>query len=64
LVLAIASLVLLANYLATYIVFVASLVTLALIVPLEERELRTRFGSAYDDYAARVPSFIPKWSRG
>ncbi len=28
-------------------------------VQLEERELRARFGSAYDDYCRRVPRFLP-----
>ena len=26
----------------------------------EERELRARFGAAFDDYAARVPLFLPR----
>jgi len=30
-----------------------------LAVLAEERELRARFGSAYDDYARRVPRFLP-----
>jgi len=29
----------------------------------EEREARSAFGKAYDDYAARVPAFIPHLSR-
>lgn len=28
-------------------------------IRLEERELRRRFGSAYDDYARRVPALLP-----
>jgi protein-S-isoprenylcysteine O-methyltransferase Ste14 len=28
-------------------------------VHMEERELRARFGAAYDDYARRVPRFLP-----
>lgn len=28
----------------------------------EERESRERFGEAWDDYAARVPAFIPRFS--
>jgi protein-S-isoprenylcysteine O-methyltransferase Ste14 len=31
----------------------------ATIVPHEERYLRERFGSGYDDYAARVPRVLP-----
>lgn len=30
---------------------------------LEERELRTRFGAAYNAYARRVPRFFPRMSR-
>lgn len=26
----------------------------------EERDLRVRFGAAYDEYSARVPSFVPR----
>lgn len=29
----------------------------------EEREVRVAFGEAYDRYAARVPPFLPRWSR-
>jgi protein-S-isoprenylcysteine O-methyltransferase Ste14 len=29
----------------------------------EEREVRSTFGKVYDDYAARVPAFIPSLSR-
>jgi protein-S-isoprenylcysteine O-methyltransferase Ste14 len=34
------------------------------VVLLEEHELRARFGVAYEDYASRVPRFIPlgRWS--
>jgi protein-S-isoprenylcysteine O-methyltransferase Ste14 len=30
----------------------------------EEREARNEFGKAWDDYAARVPAFVPKFSTG
>lgn len=30
---------------------------------MEERDARSAFGKAYDDYAARVPAFIPHLSR-
>jgi protein-S-isoprenylcysteine O-methyltransferase Ste14 len=30
-----------------------------LVVLLEEHELRARFGAAYDEYASKVPRFIP-----
>ena len=29
----------------------------------EERETRTRFGAAFDRYAAQVPRFVPRWRR-
>jgi steroid 5-alpha reductase family enzyme len=49
------------NYLATYILFLLSLVLIALVVQLEERELRDRFGEEYKRYCERVPRFIPKF---
>jgi len=53
---------LLTNYLAAYVACAAGLVALRLIVSLEERELRQRFGQAYDEYCARTPRFIPSFS--
>ncbi len=35
---------------------------IVLAIPLEERDLLRRFGSAYEDYRRRVPAFIP-WRR-
>lgn len=35
----------------------------ARLARLEERETRAAFGQAYDDYAARVPAFVPRLSR-
>lgn len=29
----------------------------------EEREVRARFGHAWDEYASRVPAFVPRWQR-
>jgi protein-S-isoprenylcysteine O-methyltransferase Ste14 len=51
---------LVANYIGAYIVLAASIAVLYMVVLLEERELRRRFGKAYDDYARRVPRFIPR----
>lgn len=31
------------------------------MIRFEERELRARFGGAYDEYRKRVPAFIPRW---
>ena len=30
-------------------------------IRFEERDLRRTFGSAYDEYAARVPALLPRW---
>jgi protein-S-isoprenylcysteine O-methyltransferase Ste14 len=52
---------LICNYLATYLLLLAVLVVILLLVPLEERELRQRFGAEYEVYSTRVPRFIPKF---
>lgn len=49
-----------ANYLGTYLVLATGFVLVYLIVLLEEKELRERFGEAYADYARRVPRFVPR----
>jgi len=49
-----------ANYLGAYIVVVLSLPLISFVVRLEERELRERFGAAYEEYCRRVPRFVPK----
>jgi protein-S-isoprenylcysteine O-methyltransferase Ste14 len=53
---------LLINYLAAYVECAAGLIALRIVVSLEERELRQRFGQAYDEYCARTPRFIPSFS--
>jgi protein-S-isoprenylcysteine O-methyltransferase Ste14 len=53
---------LLINYLAAYVECAAGLIALRIVVWLEERELRQRFGQAYDEYCARTPRFIPSFS--
>jgi protein-S-isoprenylcysteine O-methyltransferase Ste14 len=47
-------------YLGIYLMTAAILPLLHLIVVLEERELRDRFGPAYAEYAARVPRYLPR----
>lgn len=49
-----------ANYAGVYFYFVTSIPLLWLIIVLEERELKQRFGQAYVDYAAKTPRLIPK----
>ncbi len=54
---------LVANYLAGYVVFGLGVLFLHAVVLLEERELRERFGVAWDEYARRVPRYVPARSR-
>jgi protein-S-isoprenylcysteine O-methyltransferase Ste14 len=49
-----------ANYVGLYVMTALSLAALYLIVLMEERELRERFGTAYEEYSARVPRFVPR----
>lgn len=51
-----------ANYLGIYLLWLISLPTLHLVVLLEERELRQRFGAEYDEYARGVPRYLPHGS--
>ncbi len=51
---------LVANYVGGYIVSALCLPTIYLMVLLEERELRARFGMEYLEYCQRVPRFVPK----
>jgi protein-S-isoprenylcysteine O-methyltransferase Ste14 len=52
-----------ANHVGTYVLWLLLLPTLLLVVRLEERELRERFGAAWDEYARRVPRFLPRRRR-
>lgn len=51
---------LLANYLASYIVLALWFVGIPFIAVIEERELRNRFGTPYEEYCRRVPRFLPR----
>lgn len=58
--LAIPAWALFSNYLASYATFAASIVILRIVVWMEEKELRARFGKVYDEYCARVPRILPR----
>jgi len=49
------------NYLAVYLLLAASVPAFYLVVILEERELRDRFGEQYEQYCLRVPRFVPRF---
>ncbi len=55
-----AAIALFTDYLATYALAAAYIPTIYLVVLLEERELRERFGEEYDQYSRRVPRFLPR----
>ena len=48
------------NFLALYLIFLFLLPTIHVIVLFEEKELKERFGRAYEEYCRRVPRYIPK----
>ena len=52
------------NYLALYLVFLLTLPVIHIIVLLEEKELKERFGRDYEEYCRRVPRYIPKITWG
>lgn len=55
---------LICNYPALYLLLLLAVPAGWLLMVVEERELRQRFGSRYDDYCARVPRFIPRLGTG
>jgi protein-S-isoprenylcysteine O-methyltransferase Ste14 len=55
--------VLVANYLAGYVTWLAWLPMMYVVAVLEERELRERFGEDYERYSLEVPRFLPRVRR-
>jgi protein-S-isoprenylcysteine O-methyltransferase Ste14 len=51
---------LLTNYLAVYVTLVACLAGFPVLIWMEEKELRERFGKDHESYCARVPRWIPR----
>jgi len=48
-----------ANYAGIWVLYALMYPALHLVVLLEERELRERFGAEYDEYRRRVPRYLP-----
>ncbi len=55
---------LIANYPVAYAVAALWLPGIFIIARLEEKELRDRYGAAYEEYCRLVPRFVPRWSGG
>jgi protein-S-isoprenylcysteine O-methyltransferase Ste14 len=49
--------------LATLVMFPVLVTMYVRLAHREEREVRARFGPAWDEYASRVPAFVPRWHR-
>lgn len=49
-----------AGTVACFALLAFAIVTGAIMIPMEERELRARFGVAYDEYSRRVPALFPR----
>jgi protein-S-isoprenylcysteine O-methyltransferase Ste14 len=48
------------NYSGIWLLYVLTFPAIHLVVLLEERELRERFGAEYEEYCRRVPRYMPK----
>jgi protein-S-isoprenylcysteine O-methyltransferase Ste14 len=51
-----------ANHTGTWVLFALIFPALHLVVLLEERELRERFGAEYEEYCGRVPRYL-RWGQ-
>lgn len=51
-----------ANHAGTWVLWALCFPAIHLVVLLEERELRERFGAEYDEYCRRVPRYVPRHS--
>ena len=49
-----------ANYSGAWVLYALAFPAIHLVVLLEERELRERFGAEYEDYCRRVPRYLPR----
>lgn len=54
------SMAVIANHAGIYLLWLATLPALYLVIVLEERELRERFGREYEDYCREVPRLFPR----
>lgn len=48
------------NYLIGYVLFFLYIPFIYIVVLIEEKELKERFGKDYEEYCGKVPRFIPK----
>lgn len=61
--LALASVAAFTNYLALHVLLAAYVPLIYLVVLLEERELKERFGEEFERYCRKVPRFVPRLLR-
>jgi len=52
-----------ANFVGTWVLYALCFPALHGVVLLEERELRQRFGAAYEEYCRQVPRYLPRLRR-
>lgn len=52
------------NHVGVYVAAALAFPALFLVVVIEEKELRERFGTEYDEYCTRVPRFLPVKAAG